>query len=156
MTLYEIVQELENFEFEIDEETGEILNADALDQLELDKSVKIENICLKIKNLRAEEKAYKEEKNSFAKREKAAKTQADNLFNYLQNMLAGENFKSSRVSVTYRSSKSVECDDISKVPVHYLRQKDPDIDKVAIKKAIEDGNEVAGCRLVVNQNMQIK
>ena len=104
----------------------------------------------------AEEKAYKEEKNSFTKREKAVKTQADNLFNYLQNMLAGENFKSSKVSVTYRSSKSVECDDISKVPDYYLRPKDPDIDRVAIKKAIEDGEEVAGCRLVVNKNMQIK
>ena len=48
-TLYEINEKLLNFEFEIDEETGEILNAGELDNLELARDEKIENLCLYIK-----------------------------------------------------------------------------------------------------------
>ena len=58
--LYEIMQEIEGFEFEVDGETGEILNADALDLLEIERDTKIENICLWIKNLRADARAYRD------------------------------------------------------------------------------------------------
>lgn len=44
--LYDLVREIEDFEFEIDEETGEILNAEDLDKLELEKNEKIEQLCL--------------------------------------------------------------------------------------------------------------
>ena len=79
MKLYEIVEELRNFQFEIDEETGEILNADELDKLELARDEKIENICLMIKNLKADATAYKAEKDSFAEKEKRAKNEADRM-----------------------------------------------------------------------------
>ena len=46
MNLFELNQALMDFELEIDEETGEILNADALDSLELERDTKIENIAL--------------------------------------------------------------------------------------------------------------
>ena len=46
MTLYEIDKALADFEFEIDEDTGEILNAADLDELNLARDQKIENIGL--------------------------------------------------------------------------------------------------------------
>lgn len=155
MKLYEIVEELRNFQFEIDEETGEILNADELDKLELARDEKIENICLMIKNLKADATAYKAEKDSFAEKEKRAKNEADRLADYLQRMLDGETFKSTRASVTYRKSEAVECD-MELVPDDYLRYKEPEPDKAKIKKAIKSGIEVDGCHLVENISMQIK
>lgn len=155
MKLYEIVEELRNFQFDVDEETGEILNADELDKLELARDEKIENICLMIKNLKADATAYKAEKDSFAEKEKRAKNEADRLADYLQRMLDGETFKSTRASVTYRKSEAVECD-MELVPDDYLRYKEPEPDKAKIKKAIKSGIEVDGCHLVENISMQIK
>ena len=156
-TLYELVKEIENFEFQIDEETGEILNIDELNELELAKDVKVENICLYVKNLESDAVAYKAEKDSFAKKQKAAENKAARLKAYVQGLLAGEKFKSNKVTVSYRKSKSVEVADMKSVPEEYLtitQKVDPD--KVAIKKAIESGIEVQGCSLVEKQNMQIK
>ena len=156
-TLYEIVKEIENFEFDIDEETGEILNIDELDALELAKDVKVENICLLIKNLTSDAKAYKEEKDSFTKKQKTAEKTAARLKAYVQSMLAGDKFKTSKVTVSYRKSKAVEVEDVEHVPAEYLRiTQTVEPNKEAIKKAIEGGAEIKGCSLVERQNMSIK
>ena len=156
MTLYEINEQLRNFEFDIDEETGEILNADDLDELELSKNEKVENICLYIKNLRADAAAYKAEKDRFFQRERAAKNKADGLSEYLENMLAGETFESIQASVTYRKSEVVECEDASIVPADFLKYKEPELNRAEIKKAIKNGVNVKGCILAEKMNMQIK
>ena len=46
MTLFEIDKAILDFEFDIDEETGEILNANALDELHMARDAKIEGIGL--------------------------------------------------------------------------------------------------------------
>lgn len=155
-TLYELSSELANFELEIDEETGELLNADQLENIEMERNAKIENICLWIKNLKSDANAYKAEKESFEKKRKAAENKAEALKQYVQFILAGEKFKSSRVSVTYRKSESVECDDVFKVSDDYLRYKDPELDKTKVKEALKAGIEIDGCKLVEKQNMQIR
>lgn len=154
--LYELIDEIENFEFEIDQETGEILNIKDLDDLEVAKNEKIENLCLWVKNLRADEAAYKAEKDSFAKKEKAAKNKAESVKNYIQTVLAGSAFKTNRVAVSYRKSESVEYNDVCEVDDNYLKYGAPTVDKNAVKKAIKEGIEVKGCRLIEKQNMQIK
>ena len=154
--LYDLVREIEDFEFEVDEETGEILNAEDLDNLELEKNEKIEQLCLWIKNLKSDAAAYKAEKDSFAKKQKAAENKAESIKNYIAYILAGENFKTDRVTVSYRRSEQVECPDMSLVDDDYLRFKEPELDKTKIKKALKDGIKVGGCMLVERQNMQIK
>lgn len=154
--LYDLVREIEDFEFEIDEETGEILNANDLDNLELEKNEKIEQLCLWIKNLKSDAAAYKAEKDSFAKKQKAAENKAESIKNYIAYILAGEKFKTDRVTVSYRKSEQVECPDMSLVDDDYLRFKEPELDKTKIKKALKDGIKVGGCMLVERQNMQIK
>lgn len=154
--LYDLVREIEDFEFEIDEETGEILNAEDLDNLELEKNEKLEQLCLWIKNLRSDAAAYKAEKDSFAKKQKAAENEAESIKNYIAYILAGEKFKTDRVTVSYRKSEQVECLDMSLVDDDYLRFKEPELDKTKIKKALKEGVKVGGCMLVEKQNMQIK
>lgn len=154
--LYDLVREIEDFEFEVDEETGEILNAEDLDNLELEKNEKIEQLCLWIKNLKSDASAYKAEKDSFAKKQKAAENKAESIKNYIASILAGDKFKTDRVTVSYRKSEQVECLDMSLVDDDYLRFKEPELDKTKIKKALKDGVKVGGCMLVEKQNMQIK
>ena len=154
--LYDLVREIEDFEFEIDEETGEILNAEDLDNLELEKNEKIEQLCLWIKNLKSDAAAYKAEKDSFAKKQKAAENKAESIKNYIAYILAGEKFKTDRVTVSYRKSEQVECLDMSLVDDDYLRFEEPELNKTKIKKALKDGVKVGGCMLVEKQNMNIK
>lgn len=45
---------------------------------------------------------------------------------------------------------------IGDVPEEFLKFKDPELDKVAVKKAIKAGETVPGCELVARQNLQIK
>lgn len=154
-TLYELNYLIDNFEFNIDEETGEILNADELDQIQLEKDEKIENIALWIKNLNADAEAYKREKDSFAQKERVAKNKIDSLKSYLTFALAGEKFNSERVSISYRKSESVELAHEFDDP-RFLIPQEPKIDKMAIKKALKDGEEIKGAILLEKQNIQIK
>ena len=155
-TLYELNEQLMNFEFEIDEETGEILNADALDQLELERDEKIENIALYIKNLKADADAYKKEKDSFYQKERASKNKAERLTEYLQNMLMGEKFKSTKVTISYRKSEALNIEDGAEVPAIYLKEVTPQVDKIALKEAIKAGAIMDGISLVERQNIWIR
>lgn len=159
MTLYELTQAMANFDFDIDDETGEILNADELDQLEMDRNEKLKNCVLYYKNLKAEAEALKAEKQALAKRQQAAERKAERMKEYLDFNLQGEKFAPEddvRVRVSYRKSESVECPDWTQVSDEYLRYKDPELDKTKIKKAIKAGETVKGCSLVVNNKIQIK
>lgn len=156
MKLYELINELENFELEIDEETGEVLNIAELDKLQIERDERIENLCLWVKNLKAEAAAYKAEKDSFAQRQKQAESKAASLSAYIQRALDGQKFRSDRAAVSYRKSEAIEFEDKIDVPDEYLIEQAPKIDKVALKKAIKAGEEFGGVHLVERQNMTIK
>lgn len=154
--LYELIKEIEDFVPEIDEETGEILNCAELDLLEVEKEQKVENICLWIKNLLSDSAAYKAEKESFQKKEQAAKNKAESLKKYLTYALGGEGFKTDRVTVSYRKSESVNIEDVTRLDDEFIRVPEPVPDKTAIKQAIKAGREVVGAELVERKNIQIK
>lgn len=155
-TLYELTDLLKNFELDIDEETGEILNSDELDALELERDTKIENIALWIKNLVSDAEAYKREKDNFYSKEKAAKNKAERLKGYLEYVLAGDKFKSDRVTISYRKSESLNIEDDAEVPALYLKEVAPTVDKIALKEAIKEGAVIDGVTIVEKKNMQIR
>lgn len=160
MNLYEIDWELQKAVMEaIDPETGEIIDEtllEKLEALELEKNQKIENLCLYVKNLKAEAAALKAEKEMFANRQKDAENKAAHLMKYLQGFLQGEKYKSDRAVVSYRNTESVSVTDIKQIPESYLRYADPTADKVAIKAAIKEGIEIPGAELQHNVSMNIK
>lgn len=154
--LYELERALQEFELEIDEETGEILNVDDLDALQMERDIKVENIALWIKNLLSDAEAYKREKESFYAKEKAAKNKAERLKAYLQDSLGGQKFKTDRVTISYRRGKQVAIVAEDLIPEEYLRFSDPVPDKVKIKKDINEGTNVPGAALWETISMQIK
>lgn len=155
-TLYELNQKFNEFEFEIDEETGEILNAEELDEIELERNEKLENIGLWIKNLESDAEAYKREKDSFAEKERVAKNKIESLKKYLNFVLDGDTFKSDRVNITYRKSSAVNIIDEYIVPKKYFIKQAPKLDKKAIRDALKSGKKVKGAEIIEKENIQIK
>ena len=153
MKLYEIDQAIMDC---IDMETGEIINEELLNDLQMERDTKIENVALWIKELKAEAEALKAEKMAFAERQKVAENKMESLKKWLAYTLNGEKFKTVRASVTFRTTDKVEVADIYKLDENYLRYKEPEADKDAIKKAIKAGQEVAGAVLVPSTSVIIK
>lgn len=154
MTLYEINEQITSCC--IDTETGEIINEEMLHELTIAFDDKVENIALWIKNLLAEAKAIKEEKDSLAARQKACENKAESLKNYLSSALCGNKFKTPKVSISFRKSESVQVDDMDKLDDDYLKYAAPTVDKTKVKQALKAGIELQGVQLVTNQNIQIK
>ena len=153
MKLYEIDQAILNC---IDLETGEIIDTEQLDKLTMEREAKLENVACWIKELKAEAEALKAEKMAFAKRQQVAENKMESLKKYLVYALDGQAFKTVRASVTFRKSQAVEIADIYKLDENYLKYKEPEADKTAIKEAIKQGKTVAGATLVENTSVIIK
>ena len=153
MNLFEIDNAIMNL---VDEETGEIADYEQFEQLAMARDEKIENVALWIKNLKAEATALKAEKDAFAVREKAAANKAENLANYISAYLAGQAFKTTKVSVSFRKSERLELAEGAKIPEEFLKYKEPDVDKTALKKAIKSGQQIDGVSVVENLNIQIR
>lgn len=162
MNLYEINRDIEDFSFEIDENTGEVLNASALDALQMERDEKIENIALYIKNLNALAADIKAEKDNLDERVKVVERKADGLKRYLASVLNGEKFETAKFKVSYRKSQSVVVGDefsawaaIHKPELIRTTIK-TEPDKTAIRDAIKNGVAVVGAKLVETQSMSIK
>ena len=140
----------------IDEETGEILDFEKLNALQMERDEKIEKMALWYKNLCSDAEAYKAEKMNFAEKQKAAENKAESVKNWLDNALSGNPFKSTKVDIKYRKSKQVIIDDLFKIDDSYLKYAEPTPDKAAIKKAIENGVKLKGCHIEEKQNINIK
>lgn len=144
----------------VDEETGEIIDEEAIDALEMTYTEKIENIGRWIKNLDASASALKGEEKKMAKRRKACENKMESLKKYLSACMNEVPFESPTVSIKFRKSKSVDvdmtkfmefdgCDD-------YLTYAEPSPDKRAIKAALTEGKELPGCSIVEKVGIQIK
>lgn len=153
MNLYEIDNAILDC---VDAETGEVFDIDKFEELHLTRDAKVENICLWIKNLKAEAEALKAEKDSFAQRQKVAENKMESLKRYISGYLEGTPFESAKVKVSFRKSESLEISDIANIPDEYLKFKAPDVDKVELKKAVKAGLCIDGVQLVENKNIQIK
>lgn len=156
MKMYELNDAIRNFEFEIDEETGEILNADELEKLEIEREEKLENLACWFKELNAESEAILNESKVLKSRAERVSKQADRVKSYIALQLNGEELKSNRVVVTWKKSESTEITDITQIPEQYIKTKiETTADKTAIKKAIKAGEYIKGARIINNNNMSI-
>ena len=153
MKLYEINEQIMAC---IDSETGEVIDPEKLNELQMAKDEKLENLALWYKDLLAEANALKEEKETFAAREKAAKNKAESIKNYLSYALNGENFKTTKCALSFRKSEKTVIDDIYSIPENFLKYAEPKADLTEIKKAIKNGEEIKGAHLEETQNIQIK
>lgn len=163
MTLYEIESAILNC---VDQETGEIIDAEALNALQMERDKKIEGVALWVKDLRAEAEAIGNEVKSLNARKKAAENKAERLKQWLGDALAGEIFKSSKVRVSYTHNTKLNVIDEQSVvnyiqthckePEQFLRFTLPEIRKDAVKAEINKGVEIPGACLEPTESVVIK
>lgn len=153
MKLYEIDNAIMDC---VDMETGEIIDIERLSSLQMERDQKIEGIGCWIKNLLADAKALKEEKDNLAERQKAAENKAKSLKAYLSSYLNGEKFKTAKVAISYRKSDSVDIAEGAVIPEEYLKYSEPTPDKIGLKAALKAGEKFQGVSLVTSNNIQIK
>ena len=158
MKLYEIDNAILDC---IDMETGEIIDIDKLNELELERESKIEGVACWIKDLKAEAEALKNEKQALAERQRVAENKAESLKKWLAYVLDGQKFSTSKCAVSFRKTEAVEVttdglNNLMKEHDELLTYKAPEPNKTAIKQAIKDGLNVEGVQLVQNISTIIK
>lgn len=160
MKLYEISDAIRAAldHIEIDEETGEILSADALHAVEAEAAEKIEATALYLRELDAEARAAKEEADRMLDRVKSMQKRSDYLKAMLLDALhATGKVKTARVSVSIRTTQAVAIDEGANLPEAYTAVKHiVSPNKVAIKQALLDGVEVPGCHLEARESVSIR
>lgn len=160
--LYEISQDILNC---VDLETGEILDAEKLDALQMEREAKLEGVALWIKDMRAETAAIKEEADKLTARKKALDNKIESLKTWLMYALDGEKLNTPRCKVYQTHIQRVNVTDEEELlnyiysttsPGMYLRYKDPELNKEEIKKAMKDGYKFPGAELEDTESVVIK
>ena len=167
MTIYDIDSRIAQIIDEaIDPETGEI-NEEAyteLEQLQMDRQTKCENIACLYKAANAEAAAIKAEKMKLAERQAQAEKRTESIKKYLLYALNGEKLKTARCSVSYRKSEAVEIKDEQAVIDYCLTLPDPykymkvetSVKKDGIKDYIKENGPIAGAELVERVSVIVK
>ena len=156
MELYEITELQKELEREDDEELKQ--NLQELIEFELKK--KSNNIIYAIKNLEGNNLAIDAEIERLrAIKEKNVKN-IDRIKNHILNFMKTNNIdkiQTDLATFSTRKSKSTQIDSIELLPQEFVIVKQTfQPDKVAIKKAIESGREVAGAKVITDYTLQIK
>lgn len=117
---------------EVDEETGEIMNFDAVEA----------------------------EEENLSTRRKTVERRVDSVKKYLSSCLVTvgkDKVETAKARISFRKSIQVQIDDEAALPADYVTTTvTTKPDKTAIKKAIQAGEDVTGASLVENRNIQIK
>lgn len=160
-SIYEINQAILDC---LDPETGEILDMEALEQLQMDRTQKAENVACMRKNLMALIGDIKEEEDALKERRLSLQKKVDSLDNYLSTHFCGEKIETARASISWRKSTGVEIQDKYEA-IDYLthiaheevlKYSEPTIDKKAAAAILKGGEKIPGIILTDRMNLQIK
>ena len=160
--IYEIDQDILDC---VDMETGEILDAEKLTALQMERERKLEGVALWVKDLSAEAAAVKEEADKLTARKRALDNKITAIKSWLLIALDGEKLKTPRCNVYQTHSQKVVIDDekalidmfmTSPFGEKFLRMKEPEIDKNALKDSMKQGYEFEFAHLEATESVVIK
>ena len=159
--LYEIDQDILDC---VDMETGEILDAEKLDALQMERETKLEGVSLWVKDLTAEANAVKEEADKLTARKRALDNKIQALKSWLLIALNGEKLKTPRCNVYQTHSKRLAVEDEAGLISFLKTLEDPgrfvryteELRKDEIKKALKDGYVIPGAALETTESVVIK
>ena len=149
----------------VDQETGEIFDPEQLDALQMERAQKLEGVALWIKDLKAEAEAVKAEADKLNARKKAIDNKVESLKTWLLYALGGEKLKTARCNVYQTHSQKVVIDDekamidmlmSSPFGEKFLRMKEPEIDKNALKDSLKQGYEYEVAHLEETEGLVIR
>ena len=149
----------------VDQETGEIFDPEQLDALQMERAQKLEGVALWVKDLKAEAEAVKAEADKLTARKKAIDNKVEGLKTWLLYALGGEKLKTARCNVYQTHSQKVVIDDekamidmlmSSPFGEKFLRIKEPEIDKNALKDSLKQGYEYEFAHLEDTEGLVIR
>ena len=164
MNLYDLSQEILNFEFEFDEETGEVLNLNDLDNLKLGFNQKCDNIIRYIKNLESDVESLKNEEKNLKNRRILKENKILGLKKYLEDIMNFNQIKRLEfVSgvVSFRQSNPLEINETMFMAWAKANNSDLltikyEIDKNSVKELLKKGKEIPYAKIIKKQNLNIK
>lgn len=157
-TLYELTEQAARlYDLLQSEEIDEQTYSDTLEAMET--AEKVESYCKIIKQFQNDIEMYKSEVERLTARRKTAENAVDRmkaaLLAFMQ--LSGQDkIKAGTFAVSTATTQAVNITDEKAIPCIYLVEQPPKIDKAGIKKAIKDGETVAGAELVNNTGVRIR
>ena len=149
----------------VDQETGEILDTEKLDALQMERERKLEGVALWIKDMKAEAAAVKEEADKLTARKRALDNKISGLKMWLLIALDGEKLKTPRCNVYQMHNQRVNVPDENGLinflqtleePERFLRFREPELRKDEIKKALKEGTIIPGADLEETESVVIK
>lgn len=159
-------REIDNQIFDlIDPETGEIMDIEAFQALQMERSAKAENMALWVLDLKDEVNSIEAEIKRLRERKASAERKMDSLKRYLPVITHGQKIKTPLVSVSYRNNSSVELYDREAVikwaqdsgmDSEVLKYNEPEISKTEVKKLLTDGKEIPGAVIIETLSTIIK
>lgn len=160
MNLYDIDANIASL---IDPETGEISDFEAFENLGIERERKIDFLCKSIKEAPILAEAIQTEISRLQEKKKSIEAKSERYKAYLQGYLAGEKYKSPLFSCYYGLTKELQGDmkefkewAMKEGADEFLKYKEPEVDKSAIKKAIASGIALPHLRLADRQYLCIK
>ena len=158
MTLFEMTESAKKLYFML--ENDEIDEQTFVDTLEsIGAAEKLEAYVNVQKTLEAEYEAHKAEKDRHIARMAAISKNIDRLKAAQVDFMKAANItkaKAGTFDLSLRVSQAVEILDESKVPAEYLKPQPPKVDKLAIGKALKDGQKVDGAVLVTRESVMAR
>lgn len=140
----------------VDGETGEIIDKETFDALQMEWQDKIEGVALGYKNESAEADAIKQEIEALTERMNRHKKKAEGYKAFLNMVLAGKKFETSKCLIKPTKSKSVEWNGSTEGLEDYMIPQEPKFDKAQARKDLLAGKEVPNCTLVEKTSVSIK
>jgi chromosome segregation ATPase len=134
--------------FCFDGDTGEVMfDRENLDELRASYEDKLEACALYVKDLQAEAEAIRAEEKRLKERRKAKESKAEHMRAYILANMQGKSFETARVQARSRASERVQVE-LERLPAEYVTVKETkSADKLAIKRALQSGEDVPGAFL---------
>lgn len=159
LKLYQLADGFNKLEEIIEKEDDQSL-VEYLDSVKMQLSEKVDNVVRYRRTMELTAEAIDNEIDRLMALRNGYLKRSDSLKNYLSYCLAKmgtQKMETPVAKLSFRKSVSVEVDDEGRVPEKFISTKIlKKVDKLAIKKAIEAGEEVGGVHLEAKQNLIIK
>ena len=120
---------------------------------------KLESYCKVIRQLEADAAMLKAEKERIDKKIKVSENAVNRMKKAVMDFMKASGSTKSTAgtfTVALSTSKAVNILDESKIPVRFLVEQEPKIDKSAIRQELMSGAEIEGCELQINEGVRIK
>lgn len=164
LTLFQIAAEFRHVtDVLLDTQADDQAIADTLEAERWPLEVKAQNYGFVIRNLQANAEAMKEAETHMARRRKAAEARAQYMLDRLKlgMEIAGvSKLECPEFSISIKKNPpAVDIFESGLIPIGYMSQPlppPPAPDKTAIKKALTDGQDVPGARLIQGTRLEVK